>query len=43
MNAGKRDEQEGNPKQAAKKGAKAKNTPKPPMDTQEPDEKDLTF
>ena len=43
VNAGKRDEQEGNPKQAAKKGAKAKNTPKPPMDAPEPDEKDLPF
>lgn len=43
VNAGKRNEQEDNPKQAAKRGAKAKNTPHPPTDAPEPDEKDLPF
>ena len=43
-NAGKKDEQAESPKQAAKKGAKAKkNTPTPPADAPEPDEKDLPF
>ena len=31
------------PKKAAKKGAKAKDTPQPPQDAPEPDEKDLPF
>ena len=43
VNAGKKDEQETDPKKAAKKGAKAKNTPQPPQDAPEPDEKDLPF
>ena len=44
VNAGKKDEQAESPKQAAKKGAKAKkNTPTPPADAPEPDEKDLPF
>ena len=44
VNAGRRDEQEANPKQAAAKSIKAKkNTPKPPQDAPEPDEKDLPF
>jgi single-strand DNA-binding protein len=32
VNAGKKDEQDTDPKKAAKKGAKAKNTPQPPQD-----------
>ena len=44
VNAGKKEEQTENPKQAANKGAKAKkNTPEPPQDAPEPDEKDLPF
>ena len=44
VNAGKKDEQAESPKQAVKKGAKAKkNTPTPPADAPEPDEKDLPF
>ena len=43
VNAGKKEEQETDPKKAAKKGAKAKNTPQPPQDAPEPDEKDLPF
>ena len=43
VNAGKKDEQDTDPKKAAKKGAKAKNTPQPPQDAPEPDEKDLPF
>ena len=43
VNAEKKDEQETDPKKAAKKGAKAKNTPQPPQDAPEPDEKDLPF
>ena len=43
VNAGKKDEQDADPKKAAKKGAKAKNTPQPPQDAPEPDEKDLPF
>ena len=42
VNAGKKEEQSESPKQAAKKGAK-KNTPTPPADAPEPDEKDLPF
>ena len=41
--AGKKEEQETDPKKAAKKGTKAKNTPQPPQDAPEPDEKDLPF
>lgn len=43
VNAGKKDEQDADPKKAAKKGAKAKDTPQPPQDAPEPDEKDLPF
>ena len=44
VNAGKKEELASNPKQAAKKGARAKkNTPEPPKDAPEPDEKDLPF
>ena len=43
VNAGKKDEQDTDPEKAAKKGAKAKNTPQPPQDAPEPDEKDLPF
>ena len=43
VNAGKKEEQNDDPKKAAKKGAKAKNTPQPPQDAPEPDEKDLPF
>ena len=43
VNAGKREEQSTDPKMAARKGAKAKSTPKPPTDAPEPDEKDLPF
>ena len=43
VNAGKKEEQNADPKKAAKKGAKAKNTPQPPQDAPEPDEKDLPF
>ena len=43
VNAGKREEQSTDPKKAARKGAKAKSTPKPPTDAPEPDEKDLPF
>ena len=43
VNAGKREEQNADPKKAAKKGAKAKNTPQPPQDAPAPDEKDLPF
>ena len=44
VNAGRRDEQEADPKRAAAKGAKAKrNTPKPPQDVPEPNEKDMPF
>ena len=43
VNAGKKDEQDTDPKKAAKKGAKAKNTLQPPQDAPEPDEKDLPF
>jgi single-strand DNA-binding protein len=43
VNAGKKDEQDADPKKASKKGAKAKNMPQPPQDAPEPDEKDLPF
>ena len=43
VNAGTREEQSTDPKKAARKGAKAKSTPKPPTDAPEPDEKDLPF
>lgn len=44
VNAGKKDEQNANPKQAAKKGAKSKEiTPEPPKDAPAPDEKDMPF
>lgn len=44
VNAGRRDEQEADPKRAAAKGVKAKkNTPKPPQDAPEPNEKDMPF
>ena len=44
VNAGKKEELASNPKHAAKKGARAKkNTPEPPKDAPEPDEKDLPF
>jgi single-strand DNA-binding protein len=43
VNAGKKEEQNDNPKKAAKKGAKAKNTPQPPQDAPAPDEKDMPF
>ena len=43
MNAGKKEEQNADPKKAAKKGAKAKSTPQPPKDAPEPDEKDMPF
>ena len=42
-NAGKKDEQDADTKKAAKKGAKAKDTPQPSQDAPEPDEKDLPF
>ena len=42
VNAGKKEEQSESLKQAVKKGAK-KNTPTPPADAPEPDEKDLPF
>ena len=43
VNAGKKEEQNDNPKKAAKKGAKAKNTPLPPQDAPAPDENDMPF
>ena len=43
VNAGKKEEQNADPKKAAKNGAKAKNTLQPPQDAPEPDEKDLPF
>lgn len=43
VNAGKKDEQNADPKKAAKKGAKAKGTAQPPQDAPAPDEKDLPF
>ena len=43
VNAGKKEEQNDNPKKAAKKGAKAKNTPQSPLDAPAPDEKDMPF
>ena len=44
VNAGKKEEQTADPKQAAKKGAKAKkNMPTPSADAPEPDGKDLPF
>ena len=43
VNAGKKDEQNADPKRAAKKGAKAKNTSTPPADAPEPDAKDTPF
>ena len=43
VNAGKKGEQDADPKKAAKKGAKAKDTPQPSQDAPEPDEKDLLF
>ena len=43
VNAGKKEEQNDNPKKAAKKGTKAKNTPQPPQDAPAPDEKDMPF
>jgi single-strand DNA-binding protein len=43
VNAGKKDEQSENPKQAAKKGAKSKKTLAPPQDAPAPNEKDMPF
>ena len=44
VNAGKKEEQNTDPKKAAKKGAMAtKSIPQPPQDAPEPDEKDLPF
>lgn len=43
VNAGKKDEQESNPKQAAKKSAKAKNMPEPPTEAPEAKAEDLPF
>lgn len=43
VNAEKKEEQNDNPKKAAKKGAKAKNTPQSPLDAPAPDEKDMPF
>ncbi len=44
VNAGKKEEQTANPKQAAKKGAKTKgNTPTPPKDAPEAKEDDMPF
>ena len=43
VNAGKKDEQSADPKKAAKKGAKAKNTPQPPKDAPEAKADDLPF
>lgn len=43
VNTGKKEEQNTDPKKAAKKGAKTKSTPQPPQDAPEPDEKDLPF
>lgn len=43
VNAGKREEQNTDPKKAARKGAKVKGTPQPPTDAPAPDEKDLPF
>ena len=43
VNAGKREEQSTDPKNAARKGAKVKGTPQPPTDAPAPDEKDLPF
>ena len=43
VNAGKKEEQNDNPKRAAKKGAKAKPPSQPPQDAPGPDEKDLPF
>ena len=43
VNAGRKEEQSVNPKQASKKGAKAKNTPEPPKDAPEAKADDLPF
>ena len=43
VNAGRKEEQSANPKQASKKGAKAKNTPEPPKDAPEAKADDLPF
>ena len=43
VNAGKKEEQDANPKKAAKKGAKAKDTPQPPTDAPEAKAEDLPF
>ena len=44
VNAGKKDEQDTEPKKGAKKGASAnKKTPEPPKDAPEPNEKDMPF
>lgn len=44
VNAGRKEEQNSNPKQAAKKGAKSKkNTPEPPKDAPEAKAEDLPF
>lgn len=43
VNAGKKDEQESNPKQAAKKSAKAKNMLEPPTEAPEAKAEDLPF
>ena len=43
VNAGKKDVQNTDPKKEANKAANAKNTPQPPPDAPEPDEKDLPF
>ncbi len=40
---GRKEEQSANPKQASKKGAKAKNTPEPPKDAPEAKADDLPF
>ena len=41
--SGRKEEQSANPKQASKKGAKAKNTPEPPKDAPEAKADDLPF
>ena len=43
VNAGKKEEQDANPKKASKKGAKAKNMPTPPADVPEAKAEDLPF
>lgn len=43
VNAGKKEEQDANPKKAAKKSTTAKNTPEPPKDAPEAKAEDLPF